>query len=84
MPRKRRLVKRQLNAETEARAWSETFASGCDFFQELKDIGIEGDALFSAEIRELARDAWRRFGHAYLLDKPLAKKCWALETFGEP
>jgi hypothetical protein len=64
MPTKRKPIRRD-NAQAEALAWSETFSSGYDFFDDLADFGIDDAKMSRADFLVLAQKAWDRFGNQF-------------------
>jgi hypothetical protein len=97
MPPRRRS---QLAAQdAELNAWRGTFTSGFDFLRALPAIGVsiskatqptKRTKVADMKVghrpqREVAEDAWRRLGHAYLAERaPDDPPSWAEREFGDP
>ncbi len=83
MPVKRRISKRRVSPDAEVEAWATAFATGWDFFGDLKPFGLET----YDQIREAAPEAWKRLGRIFL-DRRMGDDFngpnWALEQIGEP
>jgi hypothetical protein len=86
MPVKRRAEKRRLDPAAELKAWSMTFACGCDYFDDRPRIGVPMDSTGSRPDREAAQDAWRHLGERFLAEPqdPHLTPSWALREFGQP
>lgn len=88
MPRRQRQAKRRNSPEIEAEAWATLFATGRDFFDDLKEWGFRRE-LFApgTAARAAAPEAWKRLGRIFL-DRGLGDgflcETWALKQFGEP
>lgn len=81
MPAKRRIQKRRIGDDAEAKAWEMVFRSGHDYFRDLRHFGIEG----ADSIRDAAPAAWRRYGAAFLASiPPDTTALWGLREFGFP
>jgi hypothetical protein len=86
MPVKLRHSKRRCGLEAEAAAWAELFSVGYDFFGDLEPFGFPGGDA-DRKARAAAREAWRRFGTAFMANwKPTDTRDqpWAFSEFGAP
>jgi hypothetical protein len=67
--------------------WRMTFECGYDFFSDLCDIGLDGDAIDDAKVRKLAREAWKRLGAEFLRTREPEnypeRPPWAMRQWGE-
>ncbi len=88
MPRRQRQAKRRVSPEAEVEAWATLFATGHDFFSDLKEWGFEIE-LFDpgTAARAAAPEAWKRLGRMFIdrgLGDAFNGETWALRQFGEP
>jgi hypothetical protein len=58
------LPKPPLNPELDI--WHMTFVCGYDFFHNLPEIGLRGDARVDPTVRRAAKAAWQRLGAAFM------------------
>jgi len=78
--------KRRLDPVAEAELWATLFATGWDFFGDLKDLGIHDDEAARAALPE----AWARLGRIFLdRDMGAGFNCGTIGSsvvrkFGEP
>jgi hypothetical protein len=90
MPVKRRASKQRFSNAALLEAWSMPFQCGCDFFGDLKPLGIDARSILEADedVMAAAREAWGRLGEAFMVEwqpiKGVREKPWAFEQFGEP
>jgi len=88
MPVKRRNSKQRFSDAALLEAWSMPFQCGCDFFSDLRPLGIEVRSLEgSEEAMDAAEEAWKELGAAFMAEwqpTEVRKLPWAAEQFGEP
>jgi hypothetical protein len=60
---KRRAARQQLSDEEQARIWEVAFSCGRDYFNSLRELGL--DCRQRPVDRELAKEAWGRLRTAY-------------------
>ncbi len=88
MPVKRRISKRRVSPDVEVEAWATLFATGHDFFCDLKEWGFVRESFApGTAARAAAPEAWARLGRIFL-DRRMGDgfngEPWALKQFGEP
>jgi hypothetical protein len=85
---KRHAVGRQLSDEEQARIWEVAFSCGRDYFNSLRELGL--DCHERPVDRELAKEAWGRLRTAYYKLRatrwePIGGETpWAEREFGNP
>jgi hypothetical protein len=85
---KRHAVGRQLSDEEQARIWEVVFSCGRDYFNSLRELGL--DCHERPVDRELAKEAWGRLRTAYYKLRatrwePIGGETpWAGREFGNP
>jgi len=88
MPRRQRQAKRRASPEAELEAWATLFATGHDFFSDLKEWGFVRESFApGTAARAAAPEAWKRLGRIFLdrgLGDAFNGEPWALKQFGEP
>ncbi|MHA6297850.1 hypothetical protein [Devosia sp. CAU 1758] len=82
--RARKSRRRDVRAEKEA--WSMFFQSGFDFFNDLRDMGVETNQN-GVPADDVAREAWQRLGRRFLDEfegQPSQHGHYGVRVFGEP